>query len=70
MLEEGSIPQYEDKRAVADNLVRHRTLVYLEGDASMSTYQDKEGKTQSSLNVIQTKIDVLKRPQPREETTA
>ncbi|KAF9871635.1 ssDNA binding protein [Colletotrichum karsti] len=37
------------------------TLVYVEGDASMSTYQDSEGKTRSSLNVVQRNIEVLKR---------
>lgn len=30
-----------------------RTLVYVEGDASMRVYQDAEGKKQSSLNVVQ-----------------
>ncbi|EXJ93125.1 hypothetical protein A1O3_01682 [Capronia epimyces CBS 606.96] len=43
------------------------TLVYLESDATMRTYEDSEGKKQSSLNLIQTKLEVLKRPQPREE---
>jgi hypothetical protein len=32
-----------------------RTLVYVEGDASMSTYQDAEGKSRSALNLIQRK---------------
>ncbi|KAL3419430.1 ssDNA binding protein [Phlyctema vagabunda] len=35
------------------------TLVYVEGDASMSTYQDETGKTRSSLSVIQQKLEVL-----------
>jgi len=35
------------------------TLVYIEGDASMSTYQDGEGKTRSSLNIVQQKLEVL-----------
>lgn len=39
-----------------------RTLIYLEGDATMRTFEDREGKKQSSLNIIQTKLDVLKRP--------
>lgn len=47
----------------------YRTLVYLEGDASMDVYE-KDGQTRSSLNLIQTKVDVLKRPQPREEASA
>lgn len=45
----------------------YRTLVYLEGDASISLYEDSEGKKQSSLNIVQTKIEVLKRPLPKEE---
>lgn len=49
--------------------VSYRTLVYLEGDASMDVYE-KDGQTRSSLNLIQTKVDVLKRPQPREEASA
>lgn len=44
-----------------------RTLVYLEGEASMNTYEDKNGQTQSSLNVVQSKIEVLQRPLPKEE---
>ena len=43
-----------------------RTLVYLEGDATMRTYEDAEGKKQSSLSLVQTKIEVLKRPSPTE----
>lgn len=27
--------------------------VYIEGDASMNTYEDAEGKTRSSLSIIQ-----------------
>jgi hypothetical protein len=30
-----------------------RSLVYVEGDATMSVYRDAEGKTKSSLNVVQ-----------------
>jgi len=43
------------------------TLVYLEGDASMRTYDDAEGKKQSSLSLVQTRVEVLKRPQPKDE---
>ena len=43
-----------------------RTLVYLEGDATMRTYDDADGKKQSSLSLVQTKIEVLKRPAPVE----
>ncbi|CAK7568007.1 MAG: ssDNA-binding protein, mitochondrial [Sporothrix epigloea] len=42
------------------------TLVYVEGDATMGTYQDAEGKTRSSLNIMQRSIEVLKRPAPTE----
>ncbi|KAG9258021.1 uncharacterized protein F5Z01DRAFT_314403 [Emericellopsis atlantica] len=39
------------------------SMVFVEGDASMSTYEDAEsGKTRSSLNILQRSIDVLKRP--------
>jgi len=43
------------------------TLVYLEGDATMRSFQDAEGKKQSALSLVQTKVEVLKRPQPRED---
>lgn len=43
------------------------TLVYLEGDATMRTYDDADGKKQSSLSLVQTKVEVLKRPQPKED---
>ncbi|KAJ9295509.1 hypothetical protein DTO271G3_5965 [Paecilomyces variotii] len=38
------------------------TLVYVEGDASIRTYEDAEGKKQSSLSVVQRTLEVLKRP--------
>ncbi|KAJ6446526.1 primosome PriB/single-strand DNA-binding protein [Purpureocillium lavendulum] len=38
-------------------------MVFVEGDASISTYQDANGQTRSSLNVVQRSIEVLKRPQ-------
>ncbi|KZF19153.1 nucleic acid-binding protein [Xylona heveae TC161] len=38
------------------------TLLYLEGDATMRTYEDSEGKSRSSLNIVQRSIEVLKRP--------
>jgi single-stranded DNA-binding protein len=47
-----------------------RTLVYLEGDATMRTYDDAEGKKQSSLSLVQTKLEVLKRPAPTEADNA
>ncbi|OAQ70259.1 primosome PriB/single-strand DNA-binding protein [Pochonia chlamydosporia 170] len=39
------------------------SMVYVEGDASINTYQDANGQTRSSLNVVQRSIEVLKRPQ-------
>jgi single-stranded DNA-binding protein len=45
-------------------------LVYLEGDATMRTYDDAEGKKQSSLSLVQTKIEVLKRPAPTDADNA
>ncbi|CAK7273738.1 ssDNA-binding protein, mitochondrial [Sporothrix epigloea] len=44
------------------------TLVYVEGDATMGTYQDADGKTRSSLNIMQRSIEVLKRPAPTESS--
>ncbi|ROT38796.1 nucleic acid-binding protein [Sodiomyces alkalinus F11] len=38
------------------------SLVYVEGDATMNTYQDAEGKTRSSLSIIQRNVEVLRRP--------
>lgn len=31
----------------------YRTLVYLEGDASMRSYEDADGKRHSNLNIVQ-----------------
>lgn len=31
----------------------YRTLVYLEGDASMRSYEDAEGRKQTSLSLVQ-----------------
>jgi hypothetical protein len=47
-----------------------RTLVYLEGDATMRTYDGADGKKQSSLSLVQTRIEVLKRPAPAEAQNA
>ncbi|RMZ78594.1 hypothetical protein DV738_g3773, partial [Chaetothyriales sp. CBS 135597] len=41
------------------------TLVYFEGDATMRTYEDKDGQPQTALSLVQTKIEVLKRPVPK-----
>jgi single stranded DNA-binding protein len=38
------------------------SLVYVDGDATMSTYQDANGNSRSSLNIVQRNMEVLKRP--------
>lgn len=48
----------------------YRTLVYLEGDASMDVYEAQDGQKRSSLNVVQSKVEVLKRPVAKEEGSA
>ncbi|KAK0124431.1 hypothetical protein ONS95_009389 [Cadophora gregata] len=40
------------------------TLVYVEGEASMSQYEDSEGKPKSSLNIVQRQLDVLSPKKP------
>ncbi|PMD24234.1 ssDNA binding protein [Hyaloscypha hepaticicola] len=40
------------------------TLVYVEGEASMSQYTDAEGKPRSALNLIQQKLEVLSPKKP------
>lgn len=47
-----------------------RTLVYLEGDATMRTYEDSEGRKQTSLGLVQTKLEVLKRPDSQRESSS
>ena len=36
----------------------------------MRTYDDKEGNKQSALSLVQTKIEVLKRPAPSDANVA
>lgn len=36
----------------------------------MRVFDDADGKKQSQLSLVQTKIEVLKRPQPRDEDAA
>ncbi|KAH6627868.1 glucose inhibited division protein A-domain-containing protein [Chaetomium tenue] len=38
------------------------TMVMVEGDASMSSYVDGEGKARQSLNIVQRNLEVLRRP--------
>ncbi|KAH8658633.1 hypothetical protein BGZ60DRAFT_472005 [Tricladium varicosporioides] len=42
------------------------TLVYVEGEATMSQYQDSEGKNRSSLNIVQQKLEVLSKKKPQQ----
>ncbi|KUJ12740.1 nucleic acid-binding protein [Mollisia scopiformis] len=42
------------------------TLVYVEGDASISQYQDAEGKNRSSLSVVERTLEVLAYRKPAE----
>ncbi|EKV12405.1 SsDNA binding protein, putative [Penicillium digitatum] len=38
------------------------TLLYVEGDAKMATWEDAEGQPRSSLNIVQRSLEVLRRP--------
>lgn len=40
-------------------MIFDRSTVYVEGDAIMSTYNDAEGKTRSSLSIYQSKTSSL-----------
>ncbi|KAG6001774.1 hypothetical protein E4U21_003819 [Claviceps maximensis] len=44
------------------------TMMYIEGDAAMTSYQDKDGQPRSSLSIIQRNFEILKRPQPTEQS--
>jgi len=44
-------------------VLRIRTLVYLEGDAKLSTYTDAESKKQTRLDLVERTLDVLSLPQ-------
>ncbi|KAG5923383.1 hypothetical protein E4U42_004970 [Claviceps africana] len=39
------------------------TMVLVDGDASMNSYQDSNGQLRSNLNIVQRNIEILKRPQ-------
>ncbi|RFU79986.1 hypothetical protein TARUN_2208 [Trichoderma arundinaceum] len=43
------------------------TLVYVEGDATISNYVDASGQNRHGLNVVQRSIEVLKRPSAPEQ---
>ncbi|KAJ4424985.1 ssDNA-binding protein, mitochondrial [Gnomoniopsis sp. IMI 355080] len=38
------------------------TLVYVEGEASISQWEDSEGKNRSTMNIVQRNVEVLRRP--------
>jgi len=42
-----------DQLVLRDNC---RTLVYIEGDATMNTYNDADGKPRTALNLVQRKF--------------
>ncbi|RDL40637.1 uncharacterized protein BP5553_00616 [Venustampulla echinocandica] len=42
------------------------TLVYVEGDVSINQYQDGEGVTRRSFNIVQRKLEVLARKRQQE----
>ncbi|KAL9106609.1 MAG: hypothetical protein Q9227_008392 [Pyrenula ochraceoflavens] len=47
------------------------TMVHVEADATMGTYDDKDtGKTLSSLNLVQRSVEILRRPAPKGEGEA
>ena len=43
-----------------------RALVFVEGEATMKSYEDAEGKTRSALNIVQREYpDILASSSPR-----
>src|SRR5436305_4638621 len=47
-----SEPEGRDHDSGVSNNI-HRSLVYVEGDATMNTYRTAEGKNRSSLNIVE-----------------
>ncbi|KAK5990084.1 Mitochondrial ssDNA-binding protein [Cladobotryum mycophilum] len=43
------------------------SLVYIEGDATINSYQDANGNSRQGLNIVQRNMEVLKRPSPPEQ---
>ncbi|KAK0711152.1 hypothetical protein B0H67DRAFT_491610 [Lasiosphaeris hirsuta] len=43
------------------------TLVFVEGDISINTWEDAEGKSRSGVNVVHRNLEVLRRPQDRSD---
>ncbi|KAK6008626.1 hypothetical protein QM012_000529 [Aureobasidium pullulans] len=44
------------------------TLLYLEADARMDTFQGQDGSTQTRLNLVQRNFEALSRPQNRSDS--
>ncbi|KAK4179798.1 hypothetical protein QBC36DRAFT_321788 [Triangularia setosa] len=42
------------------------TMVLVEGQASIDTYEDAEGKPVRTLGVVQRNLEILRRPSPRD----
>lgn len=40
---------------IADASVPYRTLVYVEGEVSVSQWEDAEGKNRTAMNIVQRK---------------
>ncbi|ORY69758.1 uncharacterized protein BCR38DRAFT_334273 [Pseudomassariella vexata] len=43
------------------------STVFVQGNATIRTYQDAEGNNRTALNIVQSDLEVLKRPQPQSE---
>lgn len=49
------------------NAVDDRTLVYVEGDASLRTWENAEGQKQQALNIVQRMYSYTGNPAPTME---
>lgn len=54
---------------VANQFPACRTLVYVEGDATNDKYEDAEGKTRTTLNIVQRESPLIPRRFIRESAT-
>lgn len=43
-------------------LIRHRTMLYVDADARMDTFQGQDGNNQTRLNLVSRNFEVLSRP--------
>lgn len=56
-LQKGSVcPLIQPSCTGHSDIILYRTLVYVEGDASMRSYEDADGKRQSSLSIVQSML--------------